>query len=149
MAERVLERLRYPRDFIARCRHLVREHMYHYERAWKEATVRRFMRRIGEHALEDLLELRAADSRSRDLHDELSSLAELRSRIETERRARAVITVKNLAIDGRDVMQATGMSPGPEVGQVLETLLQRVMEAPEMNTRETLLAELRGIRKIR
>src|SRR5262245_25311696 len=48
MAERVLERLRYPRDFIARCRHLVREHMYHYERAWKAATVRRFMRRIGE-----------------------------------------------------------------------------------------------------
>ena len=143
--ERVLERLRYSRDFVARCRHLVREHMYHYESNWKEATVRRFMRRIGDDAVEDLLELRAADSRSRDLHDELSSLAELRSRIDAERRARAVLTVNNLAVDGSDVMRETGLASGPEVGLALEALLQRVMETPEMNTRETLLAELKGM----
>ncbi len=143
MAERVLERLRYPREFIARCRHLVREHMYHYETSWKDATVRRFMRRIGEDAVADLLELRAADCRSRDLREELSSLGELRARIESERRARAVLTVEHLAIDGRDVMRETGLPPGPNVGRVLEALLQRVMETPALNTREKLLAELR------
>ena len=148
-AQRVLERLRYSREFIARCRHVVREHMYHYEPAWKEATVRRFMRRIGDDALEDLLELRAADSRSRDLHAELSSLAELRSRIDAERRARAVLTVHDLAIDGRDVMEATGMNPGPAIGRVLEALLERVTEEPQMNTRETLLAELKGMWEVK
>ncbi|HEU4929634.1 MAG TPA: HD domain-containing protein [Candidatus Krumholzibacteria bacterium] len=149
LAQHVLERLRYPRDFIARCRHLVREHMYHYESAWKEATVRRFMRRIGEDAVEDLLELRAADSRSRDLHTELSSLEELRSRIDTERRARSVLTVKDLAIDGSDVMRETGMSPGPDVGRVLEAMLERVLETPELNTRERLLDELEKTREVK
>lgn len=143
MAETILSRLRYPRDFTAACRHLVAEHMYRYEVTWKASTVRRFMRRIGDENLDDLLALREADCRSRHLEDELSHLAELRARIEEERRARAVLRVTDLAVDGRDVMRETRMLAGPAVRRVLEDLLDRVTETPELNTRERLLDILR------
>ncbi len=142
MTERVLGRLRYANDFVARCRHLVREHMYHYESSWKPATVRRFMRRIGDDAVDDLLRLREADSRSRTLDAELSALDELRARVGEERRARATLTVRDLAIDGNDVMRELAMEPGQAVGRILEELLERVTDTPSLNTREQLIAWL-------
>lgn len=143
MTEAILSRLRYPREFTAACRHLVAEHMYRYEASWKPSTVRRFMRRIGDHHLDDLLALREADCRSRHLEDELVQLADLRARIDDERRGQAVLKVTDLAIDGRDVMREAKLPSGPAVRRVLEHLLDRVMETPALNTREGLLELLR------
>jgi tRNA nucleotidyltransferase (CCA-adding enzyme) len=50
--------------------------------------------------------------------------------------------VRDLAVDGRDVMRVLGIPPGPEVGAVLGSLLERVLEDPGFNRRETLIAEL-------
>lgn len=144
MTERVLARLRYSNEFVAHCRHLVREHMYRYEKSWKPSTVRRFMRRIGDGALDDLLALREADSRSRDLRAELSDLQDLRAKIEEQRRERATLTVTDLAVDGVDVMRELGIAPGPMVGRILESLLERVTDAPGLNTREQLIDTLRA-----
>ncbi len=144
MAERILTRLRYSNDVVASCRHLVREHMYRYERSWKASSVRRFMRRVGDDAIDDLLALREADCRSRDLADELAALEELRARIAEERRVRASVTVQDLAVDGNDVVAEAGVAPGPEVGAMLRLLLERVTDEPELNTRERLLDILRS-----
>lgn len=143
VAETVLSRLRYSNDFVASCRHLVREHMYRYESSWKDSTVRRFMARIGDDALDDLLALREADCRSRDLEGELKSLSELRSRIEAERRTRATVSVNDLAVDGDVVMRETGLEPGPAVGAVLHRLLERVLDDPALNTKSKLIDLLR------
>jgi tRNA nucleotidyltransferase (CCA-adding enzyme) len=143
IAEAILDRLRYSREFVAVCRHMVREHMYRYESSWKEATVRRFMRRIGDPFIDDLLALREADCRSRDLEEELAKLAELRSRIDAERRARATLTVHDLALSGSDIMREMRWAPGPAVGAALEYLLDCVTETPELNTQERLLELLK------
>jgi tRNA nucleotidyltransferase (CCA-adding enzyme) len=42
-------------------------------------------------------------------------------------------------VDGRDIMQALGLSPGPQVGVILGQLLESVLEDPALNTREALL----------
>lgn len=49
------------------------------------------------------------------------------------------VSLKTLAVTGNDVIQA-GVKPGKEVGQVLSKLLDLVLEAPERNTKEELLA---------
>ncbi len=149
LAERVLTRLRYSNEVVSSCRHLVREHMYHYEASWKAATVRRFMRRIGDDAIDDLLALREADCRSRDLAGEIADLEQLRARIDHERRARATLTVRDLAVDGNDVVRETGKRPGPEVGSVLQQLLEKVTDDPAENTRERLLEILRAMTDVK
>jgi poly(A) polymerase/tRNA nucleotidyltransferase (CCA-adding enzyme) len=140
ITERVLERLRYARVFVSRCAHLVGEHMYRYESAWKPATVRRFMGRVGVENLDDLFALREADCRSRDLRDELAALAELRERVAMELRERSGVHITDLAIDGDDVMAKLGIGAGPEVGRILARLLDQVLEHPQLNNREALLA---------
>ena len=45
----------------------------------------------------------------------------------------------DLAVTGKDVMQHLAMAPGPAVGRILSLLLERVLDAPALNTREQLL----------
>jgi hypothetical protein len=59
-----------------------------------------------------------------------------------EARERAV-TVQDLAVSGHDVMAELDLRSGAEVGRVLHMLLERVMEQPELNTREQLLRIMR------
>jgi len=137
---RVLERLRYPHAFVTRCVHLVHEHMFRYESAWKPATVRRFMARVGVEQLDDLFALREADCRSRDLGGELEALGELRSRVETELRERNGVHITDLAVSGEDVMLVLGIGPGPEIGRVLHRMLDHVLEDPAQNQKVALIA---------
>lgn len=141
---RVLERLRYAKAFVRRCRALVEHHMFNYEAEWKDATVRRFMRNVGEAYLEDLFLLREADCRSRGLDEEIARVEELRARVDREVAARHTIRTEDLAVNGRDVMAVCGIDGGPEVGEVLERLLERVIEEPSLNDRKRLIELLRN-----
>lgn len=58
------------------------------------------------------------------------------------RRSGDPVTLKELAVTGRDLVEA-GMKPGPELGRTLSRLLDLVLERPEHNTREYLLSVLR------
>ncbi len=49
------------------------------------------------------------------------------------------VTVKDLAVNGKDIM-ALGVREGREVGELLKQLLEAVLEHPEQNEKETLLA---------
>ena len=49
------------------------------------------------------------------------------------------LSMKELAVSGKDLI-ADGMEPGKEIGRVLEALLNDVLEEPEHNTKEYLLA---------
>ena len=52
-------------------------------------------------------------------------------------------TETGLAVDGRDVMRILGIPEGPEVGRALAELLDMVLEEPDLNSREKLLAILK------
>lgn len=138
MTTEALQRLRYPSSFVSDCESVVREHMFSYKPEWRDATVRRFISRVGPERLDALFLLREADCRSRGLSTELQNLAELRARVATERERGRTFTVRDLAIDGREVMRVCGLEPGPVVGRILVSLLDAVLEHPERNTPEEL-----------
>jgi membrane protein YqaA with SNARE-associated domain len=50
----------------------------------------------------------------------------------------AALRVKDLAVNGADVMRVLGVGPGPQVGWVLGRLLERVLDDPALNQKETL-----------
>jgi tRNA nucleotidyltransferase (CCA-adding enzyme) len=55
---------------------------------------------------------------------------------------RPPLAIGDLAVSGSD-LKSIGLEPGPRFGEVLRALLERVIEHPEMNTREQLLALVR------
>jgi hypothetical protein len=61
-----------------------------------------------------------------------------RSVIEVIRERGDATSIKELALSGEDLIQA-GLTPGPELGRMLTRLLDRVLEDPRLNTRESLL----------
>jgi len=141
MTRGMLERLRFSGDDRDRVAGLVEEHMFHYTPDWSDGAVRRFLRRVGVGNVPDLFALRMADDVAQGTgKDSREVLADLEARIEGVRMRDEALSVRDLAVGGRDIMEALGLEPGPRVGEVLEELLELVLERPELNERELLLA---------
>ncbi len=126
------------RDRIVR---LVRHHMFHYSSDWTDAAIRRFMARVGLDLLDDLMALRLADASAiaPDLPDATSHLRELISRIDGVLESEATLSIGDLEVNGKDLMNQLGLKPGPVLGTMLNYLLDCVLEDPDTNDHERLL----------
>jgi tRNA nucleotidyltransferase (CCA-adding enzyme) len=69
-------------------------------------------------------------------------LDEMDRELRAQRGSDMTLHVRDLAIGGREVLEALGTPPGPMVGMTLSTLLQAVIDEEVPNTREDLLREL-------
>lgn len=136
-----LARLRFSNAEAARVSRLVRLHMrpVYYQPDWRDGAVRRLARDAGE-LIWPLLDLARADiAASAYPHPE--KVEELRSRVRSvleERPSRL-----SLPVDGRDIMRALSLPPGPEVGKLKARLEEMVMEGTIEPERQAILAYLR------
>ncbi len=106
-----------------------------------KAGVRKALNCLGEELFPLLLEVCEADSRGKNQYAQETYLPKLLAIREYYREIKETgecVSLKNLAINGRDLI-AAGMKPGKELGDVLEHCLEEVLEHPEKNTRESLL----------
>jgi tRNA nucleotidyltransferase (CCA-adding enzyme) len=143
MADAIGRRLKLSNAERERVVALVAHHMFWYSPEWSDGTVRRFIRRVGPELLPDLFALRAGDVVGRGRgEDPESELGELRRRIEKVIAEDDALTIGDLAVNGEDVMRVLGVPPGRAVGDALRALLERVIEDPSLNRRETLLGML-------
>jgi tRNA nucleotidyltransferase/poly(A) polymerase len=140
LAGALLDRLHEPRASTERVTHLVRQHMFRYERGWGDAAVRRFLAKVGPAAVEDLFALREADNIGSGVAPDTEDLAELRERIEAEIARGPLLDRTALVIDGTDLMRELGLAEGPALGRLLDALFERVVDEPALNDRARLLA---------
>jgi tRNA nucleotidyltransferase (CCA-adding enzyme) len=139
MAEAICTRLKIATAEREAICELVAGHMFHYTSDWTDGTVRRFVRRMGIDRVPLLFALREADIASRGQgEDREGETRELRARIAKVAAADAALRVTDLAIDGSDVMRVLSIPPGRQVGRVLDELLERVLDDPKLNDKETL-----------
>ena len=141
-----LSGLHVPRSEQDRVVHLVRQHMFSYEPAWSDAAVRRFIGRVRVGSLDDLddlFELREADNVGSGLPANAGRLDELRARVSQQLDAHVALSLGDLAVDGSDLIEELGLSPGPEIGRILSALLELVIVDSSLNDRATLLARAR------
>lgn len=146
-ADALLGRLRYPNDRRSRIVFLVRNHMFPYFKNIKGA--RRFLQMCaGDPKVAfDLLKVRQADASGK----KTGSMNQFDSdmvKLDTELVQQAIeesqaTTVRDLAINGNDLIQM-GVKPGPEIGRVLNDLLEVVIENPDENNPQTLMELARG-----
>ena len=139
MADEMLRRLRFGNAERETIVHLIREHMFDYRAEWTDAALRRFVRRVGREHLADLFDLRIADTLGNGLKQGFPHyLEELHARIDALLGQEAVLSARDLALRGEDIMRILGIPPGPRVGDAQEMLLEAVLEDPSRNTREEL-----------
>jgi tRNA nucleotidyltransferase (CCA-adding enzyme) len=139
MAEAFLERLRFPKAATERVVHLVRQHMFTYDRDWGDAGVRRFIQRVGAAHIDDLFALREADSIGSGLPPGAGDLDDLRDRVERELAASVVLDRSKLALHGDELMAELAIPAGQHLGRIIDALLERVIADPSLNDRATLL----------
>jgi tRNA nucleotidyltransferase (CCA-adding enzyme) len=150
LADGLLERLRFATDERHAIVHLVREHMFDYRDEWSDGALRRWLARVGPGSVADLFDLRLADTLGNGLRQGFPvQLERMRERIQGLLERSDALAVRDLAVDGRDVMRVLGVEPGREVGEVLSRLLDEVLERPERNDRVWLLARLEAWRAAR
>jgi len=138
LAKEILKRLKFSNQFIDKVFLLIKNHMFHYTRDWSDAAVRRFMRKT-EMIMDELFILREADRiGSGKKSGDSKILAELKEKIEQERKKESAFKLKDLALDGNDVMRILNIPPSPKVGEILNSLLESVLEDPSLNTKEKL-----------
>ena len=146
IARRVLKRWKYPKDTVTEVAHLIRHHMFWYQSDWTGSAVRRFIRKVGLEVIPDLFALRRADNIGSGVKvPRMYALDDLWTRVQEEIDRSTAFSPRDLAIDGNDVMHELGIGPGPEVGRAISAVFERVLDDPDLNTRERLLPLVREL----
>ena len=112
-----------------------------------ERSVRRWLGRLGPEAFFQLLEVKRADNMGQayeKVKGRLAELEELRAMAEEVIVQGQCFSLKDLNVNGRDVL-AAGVPAGPQVGRVLNGLLERVLRGELPNERDILLASIQKI----
>ena len=135
MAETILQELKAPNALRQRVVQLIAAHMT------RPLPEKKFLRRqlssMGWEAYEQLLQLQEADLAGKGAGEWDVDFAAIRSLLEEIRAADACLSLKALAVNGRDLM-ALGLK-GREVGNTLNALLDQVIDENLPNAKEALL----------
>jgi putative nucleotidyltransferase with HDIG domain len=145
----ILSDLRFPKEVIEQTVRLVRWHMFFSDtEEISLSAVRRIVRNVGVDLIWDLISVRTADRIGTGRPKETPyRLRKYKSMIEEV--LRDPISVKQLAVNGADIMKLTGATPGPHIGFILEILLSEVLERPEHNTREYLVSRVKELHALK
>ncbi len=137
IAKAIAIRLRLSKRDVERIFLLVRHHMFHYQRENSDAAIRRFMRKVGLENIDDILDLREADRLGSGARKTSWRLEEMNERMRAQ--LHQPMDVRDLAINGHDLMAELHLQPGRILGEILQYLFEQVLEKPELNTKATLL----------
>ncbi|MCP4680814.1 MAG: HD domain-containing protein [Desulfobacterales bacterium] len=148
LAKEIMARFRFSREIIRNVTNLIKHHMINYNSNWSDGAVRRLIQRVGSDQVMNLLIFRRADIQAHDMNEkDMDLLHELEKRIIGQLNSQISIEIKDLALDGHKVMKVLGLSAGPKVGEILRDLLEKVVDHPELNNEEGLMALLEKKRK--
>lgn len=144
----IMRRLKLDNDTIRKVSILVRYHDYGNGVPASEKTVRRALNKIGDELFGDFLKVKEADvhAQSDYLREEkLENIEEWRRIYKAIREKGQCFSVKDMKISGKDLI-ALGIPAGPEIGNILDKLLDEVLDDPEKNDREYLLGRAEELR---
>ncbi len=143
MAKVILRRLKFDNETIRIVSRLIGFHDYRFPA--ERRSVRRAVWKVGEDLFPMLLQVKEADTVAQSLYEreeKLEWIAKVEKLYREILKDRECLSLKDLAVTGRDLIRA-GCAPGPELGRILNEMLQDVLEHPEHNNKEYLLQSIR------
>lgn len=143
MMEEIAERLRFPKKDKERMVILVRWHMFSYSPEMTDASIRRFIKRVGLENISDMMLLRVGDRKGGGSKTTSWRLQELQRRIGEQ--LYEPMTINDLMIDGNDIMKILNIQPGRKIGVILNALFEEVIEDTSKNTEEYLVKRVKEL----
>jgi len=141
IAENVADRLRFSNKERGKFIKLIRWHQFTVDEHQTDSAIRRILRNVGLEYMDDMLALRVADRLGGGARETSWRLEEFKKRlIEVQKQP---FSIRDLKIDGNDIMEELKLKPGPEVGKILNGLFDKVVEKKIENDKESLLEALR------
>jgi tRNA nucleotidyltransferase (CCA-adding enzyme) len=119
---------------------LVRWHQFTVDERQTDSAIRRFIRRVTKEYLPDMLALRIGDRLGGGALETSWRLELFKKRLEEVQQQ--PFSIKDLKINGFDVMTTLQITPGPVIGTTLTRLFQEVEEGTLPNEREALLERI-------
>jgi tRNA nucleotidyltransferase (CCA-adding enzyme) len=143
LARDIMLRMRFSNEWINMVTGLVLNHMFDYKSELSDKALRRLLRKVGIHNIYRLISLRRADNMAHGwgkiTGEELDVFKE---KIDSLMEKCPPLNISDLKINGNDVIHKRNIKPGPEVGRILQNLLEAVIEDPGLNERDTLMEKL-------
>jgi len=143
-AESLLGRLKFSNAEIRRGTHLVAHYLPFVHPADGSASIREWLHSVGQEHARDLFRLHFASARASGSTESERALVYTWRRVHDELIGGVPLELGQLAVDGTDLLEL-GLPRGPLIGLMLEELLAQVIESPERNERESLLATAREL----
>jgi len=143
LSKTAMLRLKFDKKSMERILLLIKYHDIHLKTEPK--SVRKAIFKVGENIFQDLLKVIEADKKAQSpsmwekRNKKLAKLWEIYWDIKAKGQC---TSFKTLAVNGDDLI-ASGIMPGREIKELLNYLLKKVIEEPELNNKEILLELLR------
>jgi len=143
IGNQIADRLKFSNSEKEKLFKLVRWHQFTVNEHQTDSALRRFIRNVGPENLEDMIALRTADRLGSGAKETSWRTEEFKTRLaEIQKQP---FSIKDLKINGNDVMQALNIKPSPKVGEILEHLFKEVEEKRLENKKEELLRRTKEI----
>ncbi len=139
MAREIMRRLKFDNATIDRVSLLALYHDRDIELTGK--AMRRAMNIIGTDNMPDLFKVKYADVMAQSTYmreEKLKKIEDMKTLYEEVVSKNEAVTIKDLAVNGRDLMDA-GMKPGTDIGETLKKMLDDVIEEPAHNDKKYLI----------
>ncbi|OGD69999.1 hypothetical protein A3A84_01905 [Candidatus Collierbacteria bacterium RIFCSPLOWO2_01_FULL_50_23] len=143
MVEKIADGLRLSAKDRERLVTLVRWHMFAYQPEMTDASIRRFIRRVGKENINDMIMLRIGDRKGGGSKTTSWRLMEFQKRIGEQ--LFEPMEISDMVINGKDVMETLAIKPGQKVGRVLKQLFEEVIEDTSKNNQEYLLKRVKEL----
>lgn len=146
MTDTIMKRLRFDNDTREKVVQLVYYHDATFEVGKK--YIKRWLNKIGEEQFRRLLDVRRADIKAQaDINQEtrLQKIDNIEYILEEVLQDDECFSLKDLAVNGKDVMDTMLIKSGKEVGYWLNEILTRVIDGRLKNDREDLIYWMTGI----
>ena len=144
MIKNISERLRLSKADSEKLWKLVRFHQFTVNEDQTDAALRRFIKRVTPELVHDMLDLRVGDRLGGGASETSWRLEEFKKRLVDVQKQ--PFAIKDLKINGKDIMAELNIAAGPKVGEILKKLFDEVIEKSLENTKENLLKRARELR---
>ncbi|WP_160691469.1 CCA tRNA nucleotidyltransferase [Clostridium sp. C2-6-12] len=138
LAKSILKELKYDNVTINKVLILIQ---YHDCTLKSKLSVKKLLNKIGEEAFRDLIKVQKSDILAQNpiyAKERLLNMINIESKLDLILEQNECFDLKDLNINGKELIEL-GFNRGKEIGEILNYLLDKVIENPDLNNKEQLM----------